>query len=426
MKHLRLLLHGFVLMAAFSCLSSESSQFYLKDGDRVVFYGDSITEQRLYTTFVETYAVTRFPKMKMQFVHAGVGGDRVGGGWGGPIDTRLERDVFAYNPTVMTIMLGMNDASYTNFNQKIFDQYTKGYEHIVASVKQHVPNIRLTLIQPSPYDDVTRPPFFEGGYNQVLVRYGEFVKELANRNGATVADLNAPVVAALEKAWATDTNVAKQIIGDRIHPGAAGHLLMASELLKAWHAPALVSEVEIDASGKTPSRGAGTHLSNVKTGKKVSWTQTDAALPMPIATNDAVMALAVRSSDVVDALDQQIVKVTGLEGDFYTLTIDGGAVHTFSRQQLEQGVNLALLPTPMFKQAAEVHKLTIEHNNLHFARWRNIQIPMHDYKGPKVLAAMKSLLKALDEEEAAAVQKQRQTAQPRPHDFGLIQVSKLK
>src|SRR5439155_26558908 len=31
------------------------SDFYLHDGDRVVFYGDSITEQRLYPTFVETY-----------------------------------------------------------------------------------------------------------------------------------------------------------------------------------------------------------------------------------------------------------------------------------------------------------------------------------------------------------------------------------
>ena len=412
-------------MAAFSGLSAESAQFYLKDGDRVVFYGDSITDQRLYTTFVETYAVTRFPKMKVQFIHSGVGGDRVTGGWGGPIDTRLERDVFAYNPTVMTIMLGMNDGSYTNFNQKIFDQYTKGYEHIVASVKQHFPHIRLILIQPSPYDDVTRPPVFAEGYNKVLLRYGEFVKELAARNGATVADLNAPVVAALEKAFATDTNIAAQIIGDRIHPGPAGHLLMASELLKAWKAPALVSAVEIDAARKTTS-GVGTRISNLKTGPKVSWTQSDAALPMPIATNDAVMALAVYSSDVVDSLDKQIVKVTGLEGDFYTLTIDGGAIHTFSRQQLADGVDIALFRTPMFKQAAEVHKLTLEHNNLHFTRWRNIQIPLTDYKNPKVRAAVKPLVKALDEEEANVVQQQRQAAQPKPHDFELIPVGKPK
>jgi hypothetical protein len=54
--------------------------FPLKDGDRVVFYGDSITDQRLYTTFTETYVVTRFPALRVWFVHSGVGGDRVTGG----------------------------------------------------------------------------------------------------------------------------------------------------------------------------------------------------------------------------------------------------------------------------------------------------------------------------------------------------------
>ena len=38
-----------------------SDGFYLRENDRVVFYGDSITDQRLYTTFTETFVVTRFP-----------------------------------------------------------------------------------------------------------------------------------------------------------------------------------------------------------------------------------------------------------------------------------------------------------------------------------------------------------------------------
>ena len=71
----------------------------VKDGDRVVFYGDSITDQRLYTVFTEAYVVTRFPKRNITFVHSGVGGDRVGGGGMGPIDLRLDRDVVAYKPT---------------------------------------------------------------------------------------------------------------------------------------------------------------------------------------------------------------------------------------------------------------------------------------------------------------------------------------
>src|SRR5512146_1775893 len=115
---LALLLSGFAF----------GQNFYLKNGDRVVFYGDSITDQRLYTTFTETYVVTRFPKLNVTFVHSGWGGDRVSGGGGGPIDVRLERDVSAYRPTVMTSMLGMNDGSYQKFDQEIFDRYCRGYE----------------------------------------------------------------------------------------------------------------------------------------------------------------------------------------------------------------------------------------------------------------------------------------------------------
>jgi lysophospholipase L1-like esterase len=121
--------------------------FYLKDGDRVVFYGDSITEQRLYTTYAETYVVTRFPQLHVTFVHSGVGGDRVAGGWAGPIDLRLPRDVFAYKPTVMTIMLGMNDGSYRAFDPGIFNTYSTGYQHIIDSVKSTLPGVRVTLIQ---------------------------------------------------------------------------------------------------------------------------------------------------------------------------------------------------------------------------------------------------------------------------------------
>ena len=72
--------------------------FALRDGDRVVFYGDSITDQRRYTSFVETYVVTRFPKLDIRFVHSGWGGDRVSGGGGGPIDVRLVARCAAVQP----------------------------------------------------------------------------------------------------------------------------------------------------------------------------------------------------------------------------------------------------------------------------------------------------------------------------------------
>jgi len=39
----------------------------------------------------------------------------------------------------MTIMLGMNDGSYRAFDQAIFDTYSRGYEKIIASLKQALP-----------------------------------------------------------------------------------------------------------------------------------------------------------------------------------------------------------------------------------------------------------------------------------------------
>jgi lysophospholipase L1-like esterase len=401
------------LLALSAVASAQEKPFYLKENDRVLFYGDSITDQRLYTTFTETFVVTRFPKLHVDFVHSGWGGDRVSGGGGGGIDLRLQRDVFAYKPTVMTIMLGMNDGSYRALDERIFEKYRSGYEHIVDSLKEHAPGLRLTLIEPSPYDDVNQAPSFEGGYNKVLIRYGEFVKELAQRDHQNVADLNTGVVAALEKAKATDPEQARKIIPDRVHPGAAGHLLMAGELLKAWNAPRGVTSVEIDGAEKRVRRSEATKVSDLKASAgTLSWAQLDEALPMAVDLKDPVVGLALKSSDFVEALDQEVLKVTGLPEAKYKLNIDGATIGEFTGEQLAQGINLATLPTPMLEQAREVHRLTLDHNNIHFSRWRQIQVPMANFKSDGVQTATKNLMSALDEEEAAVVHKQRAAAQP--------------
>jgi lysophospholipase L1-like esterase len=408
-----LLLLVAVLASALAVMAQ--SKFSLRDGDRVVFYGDSITDQRLYTTFIETYVVTRFPHLHVWFVHSGVGGDRVTGGWAGPIDLRLKRDVIAYQPTVMTIMLGMNDASYRAWDDAVFKTYATGYEHILDTIKQALPATRITLIQPSPFDDVTRPPTFEGGYNAVLVRYGEFVKKLAERDHVAVADLNTPVVTMLEKAKATDAELAQKIIPDRVHPGPGGHLIMAEGLLEAWNAPATVAAVEIDAAAKRVARADNTKVTELEVGSGVTWTETDGSLPMPVDLSDKVVALAVRSSDFIEALDQEPLKATGLATARYSLAIDGEKIGDFTKQQLEEGINLAVLPTPMAKQAATVHDLTLKHNDIHFARWRDVEVTLQDYKQSREAAAVD----ALDKLEDEIVQQQRAEAQPKPRHYVL-------
>jgi lysophospholipase L1-like esterase len=392
--------------------------FALRDGDRVVFFGDSITDQRRYTSFAETYVVTRFPKLDVHFVHSGWGGDRVSGGAGGPIDVRLYRDVLPYNPTVVTIMLGMNDGAYRAYDPAIFDTFATGYKHIVDVLKRQLPGVRITAIQPSAYDDVTRAPTFDGGYNGVLKRYSDFLAELAAAQKLDVANLNGPLVDALAKANGLDATSAAKLIPDRIHPGDQAALVMAQALLKSWHAPAVVTEVELDAGRRNDPVQTNTHVSDLMFGKTVSWTQLDNALPMPLDRSDVLVALVLKSCDFVDTLNREPLRVKGLARGNYRLEIDGDSAGTFSSDQLATGINLADLATPMTRQAAAVHKLTQAHLNIHNTRWRQLQVPLQTNESPELLNS----LKALDELETRLVHDQRAAAQPRPHRFQLTAV----
>jgi len=403
-----------LLSCAFlACVASLSfaDDFKLKDGDRVLFYGDSITEQHLYTNFIETFILTRYPNLKITFTNTGVGGDRVTGGWAGDIDIRLKRDFIAHKPTVATIMLGMNDASYQQFKQDIFDTYANGYKKIVSELKKSLPNLRLFLIQPSPFDDFAHTPSWEGGYNGVLVRYGEFVKSLAKDNGLEAIDFNGPLASSLTKAMSIDSKLAPNLIGDRVHPGEQAQILMAAEALKAWKASGIVSSTEIDLGSR---KVLNTVKTKVTLGNGLSWKQLDECLPFPLKMDDKLVALAMKSSDFVEKLNQQTLKVKGLASGDYTLKIEGEPVGDFSSTQLAAGINLAIMNTPMVKQALQVQDFTNSHNQLFLMQWREIGMWRGGYpSSAKAMAALGAL-------EKDQVEAQRAAAKPVEHKFELV------
>jgi beta-1,2-mannosidase len=332
-----------------------SRGFYLHPEDHVVFYGDSITEQNYYNQWVQLYTVTRFPKMRVHFYGAGVGGDRVNGGWGGPIDQRLLRDVFVENPTVITIMLGMNDGAYQPTTPEIDSTYKTGYEHILDSIKQNAPAARVTLLGPSPFDDVTAPPTFAGGYNAVMQHLAAVDRQLAQEHNATFVSLNPDTVAAIEKAQALDPRLAKLLLPDRVHPDPPAHWVMAEALLKGWNAPALVSTVSIDAKQNRAIHSENTTVDHIDhTGDTLTWTENDNGLPLPLIKDNATTAMLLEITDIQKALNQQPLIVTGLAQGQYALHIDDRNIGNFSAEELAAGINLADYDTPMRSQAQVV------------------------------------------------------------------------
>ncbi len=388
--------------------------FYLHKGDTVVFYGDSITEQNYYNQWVELYTATRFPWMRVHFYGAGVGGDRVTGGGGGPIDQRLERDVFSEKPTVVTVMLGMNDGGYQATTDEIEQTYVKGYQHLLDSIREHVPGARLTLLGPSPYDDVTRPVFFPGGYNAVMQHFAEVDQSLADKYAAAFVNLNPPVVEAIKKADAMDPKLAVLLLPDRVHPDPLAHWVMAAALLKGWHAPALVSDVTVDAHAGTVTQARNASLSQVQEADgALKWIEFEDALPLPLTRSNATTALLLDLTDIVQKLNQETLRVTGLPAGRYTLSIDGEVVDTFSPEALENGINLADYGTPMFHQAQRVSWLVRDRDETHYIhlRMRVRNAGMGEQAGkPDVMQAFENSLEDSIYEEAM----------PKPHVFRVI------
>lgn len=400
-----------VVFLAMSVPRIQGQEIALHEGDRVVFYGDSITAQRLYTRFIEDFALTRYPQMHVTFWNAGIPGDTVYGGYTGDMPARLKRDVLPHQPTVITIMLGMNDGYYMAFNQKYLDVYKEGYRKLLDALQSGVPTARVTLISPTPYDEVTHGTEF-AGYNEVISRHSAFVKELAATVHLGFSDFNMVETDLLNGGKQKDSSLAALLIPDRIHPAEASHWVMAAALAHSWGLSPIVSSVQLDASLKQADAAENTQVSDltVEDGT-LHWTQTDNALPLPLQLDDGMIQFVLSISSL-EAMDQQLLRVNGLPAARYTLEIDGKKIASFAREQLAAGVNLALYATPMENQAKGVDGIEIKRTRLDEVRFL---LAIEDPKAGNNAET----LRALEAKDAALAEEQRRLAQPRPHRFEL-------
>lgn len=206
---------------------SESS-FRLKQGDRVAFFGDSITAQDLYTTMVGTHYLTVHPEMNLTFKNAGVGGDTLAKGM-----ARIDRDLVPFKPTVITCFFGMNDGGYVasttiTLAQERFETYKAGYPKMLGILREKFPEARIVLFTVTPVDEKVRL----AGYNEQLARFSEFVRELGKTEKLPVVELFEPMLKSVKQTQSAENPFS--IIPDAVHPKAGGQFLMAELILRAW------------------------------------------------------------------------------------------------------------------------------------------------------------------------------------------------
>jgi lysophospholipase L1-like esterase len=429
---LRPVLMGCLLLAAGAArCETASAEFFFHDKDSVVFLGDSITEQKLYTTYVEAYTLTRFPGRSFTFRNVGWGGDTA---WlrqrahpdekalfaatGSALDEMvtkavgagLARDVLPLKPTAVTVDFSMNDHAYQAFREDIFRAHVRSQKEIADVLKKN--GARVALMTTQPIED-KRPDPDQDVRNQSLRKFSDGIRDVAAKEGAAFVDQFDPYMAIMLKARSAkpDAHIGG---GDAVHPGPAGHTLMAWAILKQLQAPALVSCAGFDVSRWLRSKvvcekNCAVSGVKVKDGA-LSFDRLDAALPMPI---DGRAAAALQLAPVTDDLNRYMLKASGLKASRYDLCIDGAKAATLTREELDKGFNLATVATPAAQQSAQVLELVFKKNNVFFERWRKVQLA----NGPaERLAELDKQIADLEAQIEAA-------RKPKTHHFELKPVS---
>jgi hypothetical protein len=238
---------------------------------------------------------------------------------------------------------------------------------------------------------------------------------LAQEKELTSVDFNAPMVTALQEALRIDPEAARELFPDEIHPSPAASLLLGAVLIKAWSGPSQISSVELNATNPNDVHTENAKVTDVQVGPALLWTEKETALPLPRMAEDPQVALILRSSDAIQEIDQELLRVRGLSAARYTLTIDGDSVGVWSSEQLAAAVNLALVPTPMLRQSMAVHDLTRRILALRIVRWQNLQVGLQDEKSPHIDEALNSL----DALQTELVAERRAIAQPKVHLYEL-------
>ncbi|MCX2574111.1 SGNH/GDSL hydrolase family protein [Pedobacter sandarakinus] len=383
MKYKIFLIAAITFCCWLTCFSQKPLKPF-KTGDRVVFAGNSITEAGLYESYIWLYYMTHFPNSRIDIFNAGIGGDVAG-----QIFDRLEGDILIKKPNILAMTFGMNDSKYFEYlDQKnpvtdekrkaIIDESQKSYKKIEAKLKE-IPGISPILVGSSPYDETAKiPGNLFVGKAKTMQGIIDFQRQSAIANNWGFIDFFQPMTEINKREQITQpayTNTGP----DRIHPGSAGHFIMAYLFLKAQGlASRSIADVKVDAASRRLVKSTNAKVTGIRFGKDVvSFDYLAKSLPYPIDTaarvwqNNQVQDEALKVIPFVKEFDQELIAFSGLKGKRYRLKIDNTTVGEWSAKQLAEGVNLAVIKqTPQYKQALKILALNNERRGVE-AKYRN-------------------------------------------------------
>jgi len=233
----------------FSCTSQQPIPDIFKE--RVLILGDSITQDGRYVSVIEYKLFKHYPHADFDIISIGLSGETLSGlsepdhdpprPW---VLGRLDSALKVLKPAHVVTCYGMNDGIYHPQSPERMAAFQKGYQTLIDKVT--ATGADVFVLTPPFFDKQQKPNAVAKdaeqfgyrtayvGYNDVLADYAEWLLTIQDDN-VQIADLNKPMLDYVAQQRVNDPDFF--LSKDGIHPGLAGHILMADIFLKAVGVP---------------------------------------------------------------------------------------------------------------------------------------------------------------------------------------------
>ena len=227
-------------------------------GDRILFIGDELTQQRLYTRATAAALLVIMPDADLRFFNGGYSDatTETAAAW---IDDLLELS----RPTVVFVCFGLNDAARPGATTQKVEQYKKSLSALIDRTRQSNPTNppRVVVLSAPAVAPITMPSRHATPDNDTLRAFALAARQTAFDKNAMCADLMAPMQRAYtavarsqnqignsDGEAAASPSIRMMLTRDGRLPDEQGHVVLASMVLYGIG----VSGRQLDLAGWSP------------------------------------------------------------------------------------------------------------------------------------------------------------------------------
>ena len=310
----------------------------LREGDRVALIGDSITEQRTYTRYLENYLLACSGLKDLRVCVFGNNGETASAYvWRMPFNQEF------WPATVATTLYGMNDGGHQTCTPQIAARFRNGNEQIAQFMQAH--GVRLFAASPTGVDPDTygRGRDRAAVYNRAFDDLGAITREVVEQHGGSFVDLHPLMMQVMTDAKAR-YGAGYHVCGkDGIHPWENGQLVIAYAFLKAFGCDGAIGDIVLDyATGKAEASAGHRVLESAPGQVRLESSRYPFCFDPPV--NDR--PTPDRNATILPFLpfNQELNRFRLIVKNLPTARAEvqyGKERQSFTREQLAQGINLA-------------------------------------------------------------------------------------